>query len=85
MVVEQGGIGVEVGDVKGEDDDGGVSAGGAEAAELLDVGDVVAASFGGGYAALAEVFELGEAFDEGQREEEEDTEADAIVQRISNT
>ncbi len=75
VVVELGGVGVEVGDVEGEDDDGGVSAGGAEAAELLDVGDVVAAAFGGDSAAFAKVFELGEAFDEGQREEEEDAEA----------
>ena len=67
--------GVEIGDVEGEDDDGGVSAGRAEAAELLDVGDVVATAAGGGPATLAEAFELGEAFDEGQREEEEDAEA----------
>ena len=72
-LVEMGGV--EVGDVEGEDDDRDVGAGRAEAAELLDVGDVIATTFGDGSAALAEVFELGEAFDEGEREEEEDAEA----------
>ena len=67
--------GVEVGDVKREDDYGGVAAGGAEGAELLDVGDMVAAASGGVAATFAEIFELGEAFDEGEREEEEDAEA----------
>ena len=43
-LVELGGV--EVGDVEGEDDDRGVAAGGAEAAELLDVGDMVAAAAG---------------------------------------
>ena len=75
MAIEECGVGVEVGDVEGEDDDGGVSAGRAEAAELLDVGDVVAAAFGGGAATLAQVFKFGEAFDEGEGEEEEDAEA----------
>ena len=42
---------------------------------MLDVGDVVAAAAGGDSAAFAEVFELGEAFDEGEGEEEEDAEA----------
>jgi hypothetical protein len=67
--------GVEVGDVEGKDGDGDVSAGGAEAAKLLDVGDVVATTAGGGASALTEIFEFGEAFDEGEREEEEDAEA----------
>ena len=44
VVVERGGV--KIGDVEGEDADGDVSAGGAEAAELLDVGYVVAASTG---------------------------------------
>ena len=67
-LVELGGV--EVGDVEGEDDDRGVAAGGAEAAELFDVGDVIAAAaYGFDAAALAEVFELGEAFDEGKGEE----------------
>jgi hypothetical protein len=42
---------------------------------LLDVRDVISAPLRGGAAALAEVFEFGEAFDEGEREEEEDAEA----------
>ena len=71
--VEMGGV--EGRDVKGEDDDGSIAACGAEAAELFDVAYVVSAAAGGDTTALAEVFELGETFDEGQREEEEDTEA----------
>ena len=73
MLVELGCI--EVRDVESEDRDGDVAAGGAEAAELLDVGDVVAAAADGFAAAFAQVFELGEAFDEGEGEEEEDAEA----------
>ena len=64
MLVEFGGV--EIGDVEGEDDYRGVSAGGAEAAELLDIGDVIAAAAGGDAAALAKAFEFGEAFDEGE-------------------
>ena len=73
MVVELGRV--KGGDVEGEDDDGGIAAGGAEAAELLDVGDVVAAAAGGDASALAQAFEFGETFDEGEGEEEEDAEA----------
>ena len=73
MVIELGGV--EVPDVQGDDGDGDVAAGGAETAELFDVGDVVAAATGLDAAALAEVFELGEAFDEGEGEEEENAEA----------
>ena len=44
----RGGVGVEdaglgVGDVEGHDDDGGIGGAGAEGAELLEVGDEVAA------------------------------------------
>jgi hypothetical protein len=73
VLVELGGV--EVGDVEGEDDDGGVAAGGAEAAELFDVGDVVAAAADGDAATFAETFEFGEAFDEGEGEKEKDAEA----------
>jgi len=72
VVVELGGV--KGGDVEGQDDDGGVSAGCAKAAELLDVGDVVAAAACGDPAAFPQVLEFGEPLDEGEREEEEDTE-----------
>ncbi len=64
MVVEL--CGVKGGDVEGEDDDRSKAACGAEAAKLLDVGDVIAAAARGDTAALAETFEFGEAFDEGE-------------------
>jgi len=67
--------GVEVGDVEGEHDDGGIATGSAEAAELFDVGDLVAAATCGRAATFAEIFEFGEAFDEGEGEKEEDAEA----------
>ena len=73
VLVEMGGV--EGRDVKGEDDDGSIAAGGAEAAELFDVGYVVSAAAGGDATAVAEVFKFGETFDEGEREEEEDAEA----------
>ena len=73
VAVELGGV--EVGDVEGEDDDGGVGAGGAEAAELFEVGDVVAAAYCRDSPAFPEAFEFREAFDEGERKEEEDAEA----------
>ncbi len=66
---------VEVRNIEREDSHGDVSRCRAEATELLYVGDVVAAAFRGGSAALTQVFELGEAFDEGKREKEEDAEA----------
>jgi hypothetical protein len=66
---------VEIGDIEGEYNNGGVAAGGAEAAELFDVRYLVAAATRGGASPLAEVFELGEAFDEGEGEKEEDAEA----------
>ena len=48
----------------------------SRAGELLDVGDVEAAALAGGFLPRStQVFELGEAFDEGQREEEEHAEA----------
>ena len=67
VLIELGGV--EGGDVEGEDHDRGKAAGGAEAAKLLDVGDVVAASACGGPAALSQVFQLGEAFDQGEARE----------------
>ena len=68
-------VDVGAGDVEAEDDDGGVSAGGSEAANLLDICGGVAAPVGAGDAALAEVLELAESLDHGEREEKEDGEA----------
>src|ERR1700733_5980653 len=66
---------VQVGDVEGEDDDRGKAACGPEGAELFDVADLVAATSRGDAAAFAKAFELGEALNQGEGEEEEDAEA----------
>ena len=59
-------------DVNGEDHDGRKGAGGAEAAQLFDIGYQVAAAVFRRRAAGTQVFQLGKALDDGQRKEQED-------------
>jgi len=59
-------------DVVGKDHDRGESAGCAEAAQLVEIGEQVAATVAGGGAARDQVFKLGKALDDGQRKKQED-------------
>ncbi len=66
---------IEIGDVEREHGYRDVAGGRAEAAKLLQIADVIAAALGDLSSPLAQVFEFGEALDEGQGEKEEDAEA----------
>jgi len=59
-------------DVVGEYYDRGKGAGGSKAAQLVKIGDQVAAAIARGGSAGDQVFKLGKTLDDGQREKQED-------------